>query len=288
MAKIRFIPANATRQEWSDHNPVPLAGEICIENDTGLWKFGDGTRAYVDLPYAQAPKIEVKNGNWTIDGFDTGIPMVGEGTAARAEIDRQAAEAIRTESEKRRNDAEKKRESEEAGRKKLLVQFEELVELFDENPNSVLAYEVKRLLETDDANTEKMLAVAHNIDNGKDLVKQDKKLYRGAVEIRDNAPFLVHKEVGDVVTNDVVTYTFGESANKVRLYFKIQGTAEGNVLAVTEDEKYKLVIPVSNKTRHCSREFEFAEGDSKTLNLLCFTAYGQEIKVWDYDEREVV
>jgi hypothetical protein len=37
------------------NNPVLPAGEICIETDTGRIKIGDGTTAWVSLPYSQSP-----------------------------------------------------------------------------------------------------------------------------------------------------------------------------------------------------------------------------------------
>ena len=50
--KVRFIPASDTRENWLAKNPVALPGEICVEIDTGRWKFGDGSRPYSELPYA--------------------------------------------------------------------------------------------------------------------------------------------------------------------------------------------------------------------------------------------
>lgn len=41
-----------TAENWSTNNPVLLAGEIGIESDTKLFKFGDGTSNYNDLEYA--------------------------------------------------------------------------------------------------------------------------------------------------------------------------------------------------------------------------------------------
>ena len=43
---------NDTQANWQLHNPVLLAGELGIENDTGLFKIGNGIAKYNDLPYA--------------------------------------------------------------------------------------------------------------------------------------------------------------------------------------------------------------------------------------------
>lgn len=49
-----------TKSNWSTNNPTLLAGEIGIESDTNLFKFGDGTKKWNELPYAgtDASKIE--------------------------------------------------------------------------------------------------------------------------------------------------------------------------------------------------------------------------------------
>ena len=51
----RIILRNDTAASWLEHNPILLPGELGIEWDTGLFKIGNGTNKYKDLPYAGAP-----------------------------------------------------------------------------------------------------------------------------------------------------------------------------------------------------------------------------------------
>lgn len=49
-----------TAENWSTNNPVLLAGEIGIETDTKLYKFGDGVTAWNDLDYAGTDAAQVQ------------------------------------------------------------------------------------------------------------------------------------------------------------------------------------------------------------------------------------
>ena len=40
-----------TAANWKSVNPTPKSGEICFETDTGKMKIGDGSTAYLSLPY---------------------------------------------------------------------------------------------------------------------------------------------------------------------------------------------------------------------------------------------
>ena len=51
----KIILRNDTAASWLEHNPVLLPGEFGIEWDTGLFKIGNGSSKYKDLPYAGAP-----------------------------------------------------------------------------------------------------------------------------------------------------------------------------------------------------------------------------------------
>lgn len=44
--------ANDFAVNWLAINPTPKVGQICFESNTGLFKIGNGTSAYNDLPYA--------------------------------------------------------------------------------------------------------------------------------------------------------------------------------------------------------------------------------------------
>lgn len=48
---------NDAAAQWEVKNPVLLAGELGVENDTGLFKIGDGTTAYSDLKYANDVEV---------------------------------------------------------------------------------------------------------------------------------------------------------------------------------------------------------------------------------------
>lgn len=48
-AKIQL--RRGTETEWTTANPILSAGEIGVENDTGLFKLGDGATSWADLEY---------------------------------------------------------------------------------------------------------------------------------------------------------------------------------------------------------------------------------------------
>lgn len=78
-----------TAENWSTNNPVLLAGEIGIESDTKLYKFGDGVTAWNDLDYAGTDAAQVQG---LIDAAEDNFYAVtaeGEETdiTALAEID---------------------------------------------------------------------------------------------------------------------------------------------------------------------------------------------------------
>lgn len=50
-----------TKSNWSTNNPVLLAGEIGVESDTNLFKFGDGSKQWNDLPYAGANEEQIND-----------------------------------------------------------------------------------------------------------------------------------------------------------------------------------------------------------------------------------
>ncbi len=49
----RFQLARATAGQWTSLNPIPRAGEMCLETDTTRYKIGDGATAWNSLPYTQ-------------------------------------------------------------------------------------------------------------------------------------------------------------------------------------------------------------------------------------------
>lgn len=62
-----------TKLNWSTNNPVLLAGEIGIESDTNLFKFGDGTKAWNELAYAGADASQIEG---MIEAAEDNVYMV--------------------------------------------------------------------------------------------------------------------------------------------------------------------------------------------------------------------
>lgn len=58
--KTRIILRNDTAANWTSINPVLKLGEMGIETDTNMFKFGDGTTAWNDLAYAGKGEADLK------------------------------------------------------------------------------------------------------------------------------------------------------------------------------------------------------------------------------------
>ena len=43
---VRLVHRHDTKTNWATKNPVLLQGEIGIEDDSGLFKIGDGVKAW--------------------------------------------------------------------------------------------------------------------------------------------------------------------------------------------------------------------------------------------------
>ena len=50
---------NKAASEWTSANPTLAKGEIGLENDTGKFKIGDGTKNWTSLPYATMTVAEI-------------------------------------------------------------------------------------------------------------------------------------------------------------------------------------------------------------------------------------
>jgi hypothetical protein len=50
-AILQMNQRTGTAAEWTEANPTLLSGELGFESDTKLFKWGDGTTAWVDLAY---------------------------------------------------------------------------------------------------------------------------------------------------------------------------------------------------------------------------------------------
>lgn len=55
----RFLVYGKNAADWTSANPVPLDREICIEEDSGRIKVGDGSTAWNSLPYLLAGYVPV-------------------------------------------------------------------------------------------------------------------------------------------------------------------------------------------------------------------------------------
>ena len=53
---VRLVHRHDTKANWAAKNPVLLQGEIGIEDDAGLFKIGDGVKAWDALRYANDAK----------------------------------------------------------------------------------------------------------------------------------------------------------------------------------------------------------------------------------------
>lgn len=85
--KTRIILRNDTAANWTLHNPVLKSGEMGIETDTNMFKFGDGVKAWKELAYAGKGEAElkIKSSQVIMDkNFVFTAPM---GTVTQAKID---------------------------------------------------------------------------------------------------------------------------------------------------------------------------------------------------------
>lgn len=63
--KTKILLRNDTKAQWSSVNPVLGKGELGIESDTRLFKFGDGITAWNDLKYADTEHAVLKEADPT-------------------------------------------------------------------------------------------------------------------------------------------------------------------------------------------------------------------------------
>ena len=54
-----FTVKHGLTSVWTNKNPVLLNGEIGVESDTGKFKIGDGTKSWLQLPYASMTVDEI-------------------------------------------------------------------------------------------------------------------------------------------------------------------------------------------------------------------------------------
>ena len=58
--KTRIILRNDTAENWKSSNPVLKLGEMGIETDTNMFKFGDGVKHWTELDYAGKGEADLK------------------------------------------------------------------------------------------------------------------------------------------------------------------------------------------------------------------------------------
>jgi len=75
---VKIIIRNDLASELTLNNPVLLRGEMCIESDTGKFKFGDGVTAWNDLEYASGSSAQVSTEQppASSEGYDIGTLWV--------------------------------------------------------------------------------------------------------------------------------------------------------------------------------------------------------------------
>lgn len=85
--KTRIILRNDTAANWTLNNPVLKLGEMGIETDTNMFKFGDGVKAWNELDYAGKGEadLKIKSSQVIMDkNFVFTAPM---GTVTQTKID---------------------------------------------------------------------------------------------------------------------------------------------------------------------------------------------------------
>ena len=90
MLKRKLIPRRDTAQNWTLANTLLSAGEMGVESDTGLVKYGNGSTLWNDLDYfipllpvslpsftvTTAPDATLYTGSWIYVTNDVGGPVM--------------------------------------------------------------------------------------------------------------------------------------------------------------------------------------------------------------------
>lgn len=88
------------------------------------------------------------------------------------------------------------------------------------------------------------------------------------------------------LVNSGIELTVPGTETKVRLYMKAIGERDGYVTVHTDGlETNNYVLPINNYTRQYSMEITVPE--DRKVKISTLTAWGQEVKVWDFDWKEV-
>ena len=75
ISNVRIQLKNDTATNWKNSTLVPLKGELCLESDTGRFKFGDGTHKYSEIENYGGTIVtdSTTNGNILVDGTEVNV-----------------------------------------------------------------------------------------------------------------------------------------------------------------------------------------------------------------------
>ena len=73
MATVRIQVRRGTASQWTSANPTLAAGELGVESDTNLFKFGNGSTAWTSLAYANNSDVAI--GEISQDAINTALTM---------------------------------------------------------------------------------------------------------------------------------------------------------------------------------------------------------------------
>ena len=73
MATVRIQVRRGLASEWTSANPILAAGELGVESDTNLFKFGNGSTAWTSLAYANNSDVAI--GEISQDAINTALTM---------------------------------------------------------------------------------------------------------------------------------------------------------------------------------------------------------------------
>jgi hypothetical protein len=76
MATVRIQVRRGTASQWTSANPILAAGELGVESDTNLFKFGNGSTTWTALAYANNSDVAI--GEISQDAINTALTM-GDG-----------------------------------------------------------------------------------------------------------------------------------------------------------------------------------------------------------------
>lgn len=126
-------------------------------------------------------------------------------------------------------------------------------------------------------------SLSHITGGLKDLVEDDGVLYRLQPSIESDSVW-IRVQVGRSLVNSGMELTAPGDAPRMRLYWKAQGEADAYITAwVGEEPENRYVGEIDSYTKQYSAVFDLSV--TRTVTLSTMTAWGQEVRVWDFDWR---